>query len=89
MRLANGGLLSWIINVKKTYQFKLSVEDNKYDTSSTVNIKISGREALQLGFNVLQQLYSWAFVKLVKSSVHVSVLSDCVCVASSLTVPIF
>jgi hypothetical protein len=33
----------------KTYQFKLSVEDDNYDACGTANIKISGREILQSG----------------------------------------
>ena len=44
----------------KTYQFKLSVKDDKYDACKTANIKISGREILPLraGFNVLRRQYT-------------------------------
>ena len=35
-----------IIIIKKTYQFKLSVEDDKNDACKTANIKISGRQIL-------------------------------------------
>ena len=38
-----------VYNVKKTYQFKLNVEDDKYDTGKTANIKVSGLEILPSG----------------------------------------
>jgi hypothetical protein len=34
---------------KKTYQFKLSVQDEKYDSSKTANVQVSGREILPRG----------------------------------------
>jgi hypothetical protein len=35
-----------LINVKKTYQFKVSVKDDNYDAFKTANIKNSGRQNL-------------------------------------------
>ena len=61
------------INVKQTYQFKLSVQDDKNDACKTANIKIYGPDVFQVGYNVSRQLYSWAFVKRVKSFVHVNI----------------
>ena len=73
----------------KTYQFKVSVKDDNYDAWKTANIRImtpvkpqiskfKAEKSCQVGFNVLWQLYSWASIKRVKSSVHVSVSSVCI-----------
>jgi uncharacterized lipoprotein YmbA len=37
------------IKAQKTYQFKLNVKVDNYDTCDTANIKISGREILPRG----------------------------------------
>jgi hypothetical protein len=63
--------------------FKLNEKDGNYDACKTANIKISGREILSSGLQRVTAAVR-AFVKRVKSSVSVSVLSVGVCIANVL-----
>ena len=69
--------LSWTtlntINVQKLTSLNVVLRTTIMTHVKQQISKFKAEKSCQVGFNVLRQLYSWAFVKRVKSFVHVNI----------------
>ena len=65
------------INVQKLTSLNLVLRTTKMPPVKPQISKFKAEKSCQVGFNVLRRLYSWAFVKRLKSFVHVSISFVC------------